>query len=73
MELYEVELMMLLLIFLIKKIKVCLWNTMHTKYEVSIFYGSKVTAKVKVDNRQTDKQIDRQDKNNMPPIIRSGA
>ena len=29
---------------------------MHSKYEVSIFYGSKVIAKVKVDHRQTDKQ-----------------
>ena len=37
---------------------------MHAKYEVSITYGSKVVAKVEVDNRQTDK---RQDKNNMPP------
>ena len=52
---------------------------MHVKYEVSISYGSKVIAKVKVDNRQTDrqtnrqtdKQTNRQDKNNMPPIIRS--
>ena len=42
---------------------------MHAKYEVSISYGSKVIAKVKVDNRQTN----RQDKNNMPPIIRSGG
>ena len=40
---------------------------MHTKYEVSISYGSKVLAKVKVDNRQTDKQTNRQDKNNMRP------
>ena len=38
----------------------------YAKYEVPISYGSKVIAKVKVDNRQTDKQ----DKNNMPPIIR---
>ena len=38
---------------------------MHAKYEVSISYGSKVIAKVKVD--------DRQDKNNMTPIIRSGG
>ena len=37
---------------------------MQTKYEVSI--SSKVIAKVKADNRQTD----RQDKNKMPPIIR---
>ena len=29
---------------------------MHAKYEVSISYGSKVIAKVKVDNRQTDRQ-----------------
>ena len=42
---------------------------MYAKYEVSIFYGSKVIAKVKVDNRQTDKQ----DKNNMPQIIWSGT
>ena len=34
---------------------------MHAKYEVSISYGSKVIAKVKVDNhRQTDKQTDKQ-------------
>ena len=39
---------------------------MHAKYEVFISYGSEVIAKVKVD-----KQTDRQDKNNMPPIIRS--
>ena len=38
-------------------------------YEVSISCGSKVIANVKVDNRQTD----RQDKNNMPLIIRSGG
>ena len=38
---------------------------MHAKHEVSISYGSKVIANVKVDNRQ--------DKNNMPPIIRSGG
>ena len=31
---------------------------MHAKYEVSIFYGSKVIVKVKVDNRQTNIQID---------------
>ena len=46
---------------------------MNAKYEVFISYSSKVIAKVKVDNRQTDGQTDRQDKNNMPPIIRSGA
>ena len=47
---------------------------MHAKYEVSISYGSKVIAKVKVDNRQTDKQKDRQqDKNYMPPITQSGG
>ena len=46
---------------------------MHAKYEVSISYGSKVIAKVKVDNRQTNQQINRQDKYNMPPIIRSGG
>ena len=46
---------------------------MHAKYEVSISYGSKVIAKVKVDNRQTNKQTNRHDKNNMTPIIRSGG
>ena len=46
---------------------------MHAKYEVSISYGSKVIAKVKIDNRQTNKQTNRQDKNNMPPIVRSGG
>ena len=40
---------------------------MHAKYKVSTFYGSKVIAKVKVDNKETN----RQDKNNMPPIIRT--
>ena len=46
---------------------------MHVKYEVSISYGSKVIANVKVDKRQTNKQTDRQDKNNMPMIIQSGG
>ena len=46
---------------------------MHAKYEASISYGSKVIANVKVDNRQTKRQTNRQDKNNMPPIIRSGV
>ena len=46
---------------------------MHAKYEVFISYGSKVIVKVKADNRQTNKQTDRQDKNNMLPIIRSGG
>ena len=35
---------------------------MHAKYEVSISYGSKVIANVKVDNRHTN----RHNKNNMP-------
>ena len=35
-------------------------RSMHAKYEVSIAYGSKVIAKVKVDNRQTDRQINKQ-------------
>ena len=56
---------------LVSKIKGHHKWSMHAKYEVSISYGSKVIAKVKVDNRQTDKQTDRQDKNNMPLIIRS--
>ena len=33
---------------------------MHAKYEVSVWYGSKVIAKVKVDNRHTDRQINDQ-------------
>ena len=37
----------------------------------SISYGSKVIAKVKVDIRQKDRQTNKQDKNNMSPIIRS--
>ena len=44
---------------------------MYAKDEVSISYGSKVVANVKVDNRHW--QTDRQDKNNMPPIIQSGG
>ena len=36
------------------------WLSMHTKHEVSISYGSKVMANVKVDNRKTDRQTDRQ-------------
>ena len=35
------------------------WS-MHAKYEVSISYGSKVIAKVKVDNRQINRQTHRQ-------------
>ena len=50
---------------------------MYAIYEVSIAYGSRVIAMVKVENRQTDKrtnkQTDRQDKNNMSMIIRSGG
>ena len=33
---------------------------MHAKYEVSISNGSKVIAKIKVDNRQTNTQTDKQ-------------
>ena len=44
---------------------------MHAKYQVSICNGSKVLANVKVVLRQTDGQTDRQPnrqgKNNMPP------
>ena len=40
---------------------------MNGKSEVSISYSSKVIAKVKVENTQKN----RQDKNKMPPIIRS--
>ena len=35
---------------------------MYAKYEVSNSYGSKVIKKVNVDNRQTGKQTDREDK-----------
>ena len=45
---------------------------MHAKYEGSTSNCSKVIANVKVDNRQTNKQTNKQDKNNTPPIIRSG-
>ena len=46
------------------------WWSMHAKHEVSISYGSKVIAKVKVDNIQTNKQTSSgQNKNNMSPII----
>ena len=31
-------------------------SSMHANYEVSISFGSKVIAKVKVDNRQTNRQ-----------------
>ena len=41
------------------------WN-MHAKYEVSISYCSKVKAKV------NNRQINRQDKNNMPRLFDSG-
>ena len=47
--------------------------SMHAKYKVSVSYGSKVIAKIKVNNRQTNKHTKRQDKNNMPPIIQSGG
>ena len=40
---------------------------MHAKYEVSISHSSKIIAKVKVD---TDRQTDRQDKNNMPEVLK---
>ena len=43
---------------------------MHAKYEVPISYGSKVMAKVKVDNRQTDRQTGQKQ---YAPIIRSGG
>ena len=42
---------------------------MHAKYEDFISYGSKVIAKVKIDNRHIDKQTNRQGKINMPPIV----
>ena len=35
---------------------------MYAKYEVSNSHGSKVIEKVNVDNRQTGKQSDREDK-----------
>ena len=33
---------------------------MHAKYEIFVSYGSKVIVKVKVDNRQADRQTNRQ-------------
>ena len=46
---------------------------MHAKYEVSISYGSKLIAKVKVD-RQTDRQTNKQTgQKKYAPIIRSGG
>ena len=49
---------------------------MHARYEVCTSYGSKVIAKVQVDNRQTNrqtnKQTDRQDKNKMPRSFDQG-
>ena len=41
---------------------------MHAKYEVSTSNGSKIIAKVKVNNRQTDKQTGQKQ---YAPIIRS--
>ena len=40
---------------------------------LSLTVQMKVIAKVKVDNRQTNRQTNIQDKNNMPPIVRSGG
>ena len=34
--------------------------SIHAKYEVSISYGSKFIANVKVDNRQPNRQTDKQ-------------
>ena len=42
------------------KVEVKITVHMHTKYEVSISYGSKVIAKINVDNEQANKQTDRQ-------------
>ena len=42
---------------------------MHVKYEVFISCGSKVIAKVEVDNRQTNRQTGQ---NNMPRSFDSG-
>ena len=46
---------------------------MHAKYEVYVSYGSKVKAKVKLDNRQTDKQTDRTKQYAPDHSIRGGA
>ena len=59
---------------------------MHTKYEVSTSNGSKVIANVKVDNRQTDRQTNKQTgqkqyapdhsirgHKNMPQMIQTGG
>ena len=41
------------------------------KYQSSGTHCSKVISKVKVSERRTELQNDRQDKNNMPPDLRS--
>ena len=46
-------------------------RSMRAKYEVSISYCSKVIGKIKIDNRQTDRQTNRQNTNNMPLIYLS--
>ena len=46
---------------------------MHAKYEVAIFNIEKVMANVKVGaNKLTNKQTNRQGKNNMSPTIEVG-
>jgi hypothetical protein len=43
------------------------------KYQSPGRYNSKVIGKVKVSDRMTEWQNDRQDKNNMPPIFFMGG
>ena len=43
----------------------------HVKYQSSSTHCSKVISKVKVSEMRTELQNDRQDKNNMPPNLRS--
>ena len=43
----------------------------HVKYQSSSSHCSKVISKVKVSRMRTELQNDRQDKNNMPPDLRS--
>ena len=43
----------------------------HVKYQSSSTHCSKVISKVKVSETRTELQNERQDKNNMPPDLRS--
>ena len=51
--------------------KVLSQRNIHMKYQSSNTHCSKVISKVKVSERRTEWQNDRQNKNNMPPDLRS--